>query len=296
MAYRALIPLQRSQILVPVPLLTKRLTTKIMSCSAGISLLASQTLTSNYKNHSLRTITSPQLVLFSQRRGFVDRTVVQVTQNIDTVQRDLLSLINTELQELQNDDFDTQEFLSKTKFQLEEKGENIQLSKISDNSTVDLTFKIPTDEDEEQDISDDTFRKTLEEEEAEKELMEKEDKEDKDKEKEEEEEEETPQIDKLKDFKVVITRQNSQGQLHAECAIGNDRRLYIEAIRFSEQSRRLFLEDLSDELVQKLYDYFHHLGIDDNTCAFIINYCDTSKLKTVTENLELLKSFVKVEK
>jgi hypothetical protein len=295
MAYRSFISLQRNQIIVPYPHLTKRLTTKILSRSPGIRKLASQTLTSNFKNLSLTNTnsTSSTLLIFSQRRDFADKGVVPIVETIDTVQRDLVRIITHELREIQTDDFEPGEYLTKTKFQLVEKDNTVHLSKIqkSDNSTVDVTFKIPTgEEDEDEQLNADAFRKSLEEEEEK-------DPEKEDKEKDEEEmDEDASQIDKLKDFNVVVTRQNPKAQLYADCAIGNDRRLYIEAIRFGDQSKKLFFEDLSDELCTKFYDYFDHLGIDDSTCAFILNYCEMNKLKIVTENLEHLKSFLEKKK
>jgi len=207
------------------------------------------------------------------------------------VQRDLVRIINNELQGLQNDEFDSAEYLTKTKFQLVEKENVVHLSRISksDNSTVDVTFKIQIEDDEEEQVSADSFRRTLEEKDSEREDKEK-DEEEKD------EEEEQNQIDKLKDFNVVVTRQNPESQLHADCAIGNDRRLYIEAIRIGQQPRKLLFEDLSDDLCTKFYDYFDHIGINDNTCAFILNYSQMNRVKIVTENLEHLKSFLEKKK
>jgi len=207
MAYRAFIPLQRNQITVPFPHLTTRLTTKILSRSPGIRKLATQTLTSNFNNLSL--ITSTHLLIFSQRRGFAEKSVVSGgKENIDSVQRDLLRIINNELRELQNDDFDPQEFLQRTKFELQEKDNVVKMSKNADNSTVDISFKLPNEEEEEEHepgAPADYNKNDDEETDNEKETDNKE----KDEETEEEEEEqdtENPPIDKLKDFNVVVTR------------------------------------------------------------------------------------------
>jgi len=270
----------RFNILPTSELPINRFITRTLSTSPGISLLASPVRAADSQrilrnNFGVTNLIAPSI----QRRDYAKEIAVE--GNIDTVRREMINLINKEILDISVPDETKESFLSDKKFQVEEQDQEVTLTKTSDSYRVHVKFPLPVD-----DYNDDDDNSPYNpEEEAPEEAP-------------EEEEEESEEQDQLQNNAIlafVVEIEHAKPPMEkviAECAIGRDRRVYIEGLRFGANERRIWLGDLNEDLQSQFYDYFKFLDIDDQMGAFILGYRREFRARTVVEGLKKMKGFL----
>jgi len=217
---------------------------------------------------------------FSQKIQPAD-TVVK--NDLQTISRDLVGAIEEEKKESIQvmEEQELQDFLKNAGFELEIKDESVILRKIAKNFSITLSFPLPEDEFNEQDVES------------------KEENEDDEERGENEEEGETEtqgQLEKSVELELII--ENSVGEkvqkLQAECAVGKDRNFYLENIRFGE-GKRLWFSDLNSSLQEKLYEWLDGFGLDSNLANFVLEYRSGFKSQIAMNALDDFKSFLGVK-
>jgi len=192
-------------------------------------------------------------------RNFTTKDVSAVKGDLKTVTRAVVSAISDEKESLQDlDQKQLQEFCKASGYEIEEKDGVVYLRKNVDNYSVTLTFNLPDDDFnlDEQGNEDDAQEEEKEGEE-------------------EEGEGDDQEVEKTIDMELIIESQKG-GQitkLYSDLAIGKDRNVYIENIRFGEKgSGRLWTSDLNPPLQEKLYEYLEYFGIDSDLTTFVLEY------------------------
>jgi len=110
----------------------------------------------------------------------------------------------------------------------------------------------------------------------------------------EKEEKKKDDMDKSVYLQIEIET-NSGGQsqkIFAEGAVSKDQNIYIENIRFGENDRRLWFNDLSEPLQERFFDWMDQIGLDAGTGMFILNYNLDFKSKSAINSLVKLKDFL----
>jgi len=260
---------------------TQKFTTKILSQSPAISLLTSPITTHKTQRLPTRSLVQGPDFFALQKRTFVERNVVNV-KNIDQIRMDLVSLIDEEIEGLAISKSENK-FLEESGFQLEEKDGVVYLRKLVDNQNILVKFELPSDEYDEN--QEEEWPEEGEEEGAENERAE-----------EEQQEEQQERTAKLASLDVEVERavKGQPEKIFMECAVGKDKNIYLENLRFGdEKQRRLWFSDLSESLQERIYDYLDHLGLDENTANFIADYCDNFRARTTRDSLEKMKGFLR---
>jgi len=272
---------------------TKTFTTKILFRSPAFNIIAKQT---PLRASALAGLTQlPTL----QIRVFSEKAVVRTTDTLDTVRKDLSKLITEELGELQTDELGSAQYLQEKKYKLEKNEDKITVTRTENGYTTTVSFDLPNDDNLEDPEKLEQFNTEMaqrggggggEGEGEERERVEGEEGEEG--EENQGEGEQPNELQKIKEFSVTISKEGAKNKLIADCCCGADHRLYIENIRFQETDKKLWLEDLSTSITDRLYDFFEHNGVDDGSCAFILDYIHETKVKNTTERLEQLKEFL----
>jgi hypothetical protein len=220
--------------------------------------------------------------LYSSSRFFTT-TDVSIKSDLKTVTRDVVAAINEERDSLQPlDPKDVNEFTKQTGFQIEEKDGVVYLRKNVDNYSVTLTFAIPDDDfqnvDEETGNEDQPNEKEEGEEEG------------------EEGEEENPEDEIEKTVELELIVESLKGgkvvKLHSDLAIGKDRNIYVENIRFGEKGNRLWTSDLNPPLQEKIYEFFESFKIDSDLANFVLEYRNGARSRDALETLKTFLDFL----
>jgi len=246
-----------------------KFTRKILSQSPAISLLSRPITNRSSVSQVLFTPTSSV-------QNFATNTKAVKTKQVDplvSLKKDLVSLIDEEIDSISvSDDSEIKSFLEETNFAMSEENNKIYFKKEIDNEkSLTVSFELPNDEfDEEQALMDEQ----REQEEG------------------EQEEEEEPNMDRKIVLDLVIAPKSGE-PLHAECSITKDKTFYIESIRFGENGRRLWVNDLSPTLSETFYNYFDTLGVGARTSSFISDYVESYKGDKAVDCLANFKKLIK---
>jgi hypothetical protein len=198
----------------------------------------------------------------------------------------VVKLIQDEVNHLTEAPTNTTSFLAETNWKIEETDTSVALKKTQDQTEVLVEFDLPKEADEE------AFQEALA---ADEEIPKDETSEKQEGEAEGESEPPEQNIKKLFDFTVNLTKPQVQGRtniLRLFCALANDYRVYIESVSVDDTQRKLFLEDVSEELRERMYDYFANFGIDDKLGTFILDYREEFKIKAATHVLQHVHGFL----
>jgi len=256
-------------------MLASRITSRVLSRNI------SRPLTFNFftqKNTNLAVGLQKTII----RKYANDAKSVVVREPIDTIRRDLVNLIDDEVRQLTSEPGVTENYLAEIHYKLDfaEDTDKVTLTRTQDNHNITVEFTLPKEEDEEgypEEEEEDPVKPT--------------DKKEVDGESEEPAQSEQA-LKKLADFDVTIEKIDKKKKVILHCAVANDFRTYIESIKSDDSNRILFLEDLNEDLRERLYDYFGTLQIDDRLGGFVSDYREEHKLKSATYILEQLKHFL----
>jgi hypothetical protein len=94
-------------------------------------------------------------------------------------------------------------------------------------------------------------------------------------------------------LKVTVKSEDHTSDLQAQCVIGQDRRFYVETIQTSDGPNPVWIYDLSEEFQQRLYDFFDHLGLDDQFANFAILHSENHFAQNAINHLKNLSKFLK---
>jgi hypothetical protein len=218
-------------------------------------------------------------------RGYASESQsVTVREPIDTIRRDLVQLIDEELKQIKSEVGMSQNFLAESKFKIQENELDVTLIKTHEQTNIKVEFQLPKEDDEnldlDQDQEEDIEKKQEGEAEGEGEAG----------------AENQAELKKLAEFTVTLelpkTTEAHTNKLVATCTLANDYRTYIESLQLDDSSPKLFLEDLAEELRERIYDYFGALGIDDKLGNFVVDYREEYKVKTASTVLDHFKNFL----
>jgi len=218
-------------------------------------------------------------------RGYAsESTSVTVREPIETIRLDLVQLIDEELKQIKNEVGMSQNFLAESKFKLQENELDVTLIKTHEQTNIKVEFQLPKEDDENSDLDqeEDIDKKQEGEAEGEGEA--------------EAGVENQAELKKLAEFTVTLelpkTTEAHTNKLIATWTLANDYRAYIETLQVDDSSSKLFLEDLTEELRERIYDYFGALGIDDKLGNFVADYREEYKVKTASTVLDHFKNFL----
>eukprot|EP01103_Thecamoeba_quadrilineata_P005729 TRINITY_DN15497_c0_g1_i1.p1 TRINITY_DN15497_c0_g1~~TRINITY_DN15497_c0_g1_i1.p1 ORF type:complete len:270 (-),score=82.91 TRINITY_DN15497_c0_g1_i1:81-890(-) len=195
--------------------------------------------------------------------------------NFKQVRDDLRNLLSKEIDDIFIKSEQEEAFLSSKNFKFEAL-DNVkrQLTRSVDGYTVDVTFDVPESLDlsdsETEHHDDENIEESVNEEES------------------APAEGEQAATNSFIKLKVVVKKSEAASDLHAQCVIGEDRRFYIETIQTSEGPNPVWIADLSDEVQGRLYDFFDHLGLDDNFAEFAIVHTEN---QLASNAIGVLKNF-----
>jgi len=236
---------------------------------------------------------------------------VAVVSKMETIKKELVTVINEELAELKRvedpEDVDTSKWLETNKYQIEVKDGVVNLKRNDKAYNVTITF--------------DSFP---DEEAAEASAREKDNINQREKDEEEEEEEAEDVIDGKEvdgeagaaddksykhpmraDIAILDKQGKTKGTFSFQGVAGSDGRLYVDMIvcttdvpkavpgseetMFDSNAPQLEFDSLSQDMQDKIYDLLDEVGIDDNMAVFVQDYVEQSTSRIQRDFMENMK-------